>query len=306
MKKKILALALVVAMLAVAIVSASLAYFTDEDYATNAFTVGEVDIDLVENFQNNANMYPGVEINKDAWVENTSTTGNDAYVRVHVAFPIDLAPRKATIVDGKIVGYEYDIEGQDGLAIVKFANGNEKDSEGNDLVYSDYWKWTDTYYAKIGENTDNKKECIVFVATYQEKLTVDDTTTDGVNEGRTVMDAITAVTLNSAVDSDIDGNVLTLFMDINSKNGKFDGEENELSVDAQGTNPFTIEIEVAAEGVQVEGLGTDAEAALDKAFGNPGGYELSDNTDESPMLWENCSTTLPAAAPANVKPSTNP
>ena len=48
MKKKITALCLCVALLAVAVVGASLAYFTDTDNATNTFTVGNVKIDLIE------------------------------------------------------------------------------------------------------------------------------------------------------------------------------------------------------------------------------------------------------------------
>ena len=46
--KKITALCLCVALLAVAVVGASLAYFTDTDNATNTFTVGNVKIDLIE------------------------------------------------------------------------------------------------------------------------------------------------------------------------------------------------------------------------------------------------------------------
>ena len=48
MKKKITALCLCVALLAVAVVGASLAYFTDTKSATNTFTVGNVKIELLE------------------------------------------------------------------------------------------------------------------------------------------------------------------------------------------------------------------------------------------------------------------
>ena len=48
MKKKITAICLCVALLAIAIVGATLAYFTDNDSATNTFTVGNVKIDLIE------------------------------------------------------------------------------------------------------------------------------------------------------------------------------------------------------------------------------------------------------------------
>ena len=48
MKKKLTAIFLCVALAAIAIVGASLAYFTDTDEATNTFTVGNVKIDLIE------------------------------------------------------------------------------------------------------------------------------------------------------------------------------------------------------------------------------------------------------------------
>ena len=48
MKKKITAICLCVALLAIAIVGATLAYFTDTKAATNTFTVGNVSIKLVE------------------------------------------------------------------------------------------------------------------------------------------------------------------------------------------------------------------------------------------------------------------
>ena len=50
MKKKILALSMCIALAAIAIVGASLAYFTDTDAKTNVFTTGKVDITLNENF----------------------------------------------------------------------------------------------------------------------------------------------------------------------------------------------------------------------------------------------------------------
>lgn len=48
MKKKLLAIGLAVAVLAVTIVGMSIAYFTDTDEETNTFTVGNVKIELIE------------------------------------------------------------------------------------------------------------------------------------------------------------------------------------------------------------------------------------------------------------------
>lgn len=67
MKKKITAIFLCVALVAIAVVGASLAYFTDTDSKTNTFTVGKVDITLNEknangtDFTQNQKLYPGTK-----------------------------------------------------------------------------------------------------------------------------------------------------------------------------------------------------------------------------------------------------
>lgn len=73
MKKKLTAVALVVCMLAIMLVGASLAYFTDKDEATNTFTMGKVDIELTEPSWDALNkeedgslkIFPGVTYAKD-------------------------------------------------------------------------------------------------------------------------------------------------------------------------------------------------------------------------------------------------
>ena len=59
MKKKILALCLVVALAVTAVVGGTLAYFTDTDKETNTFTVGNVDIDLLESQYHRVNAGKG-------------------------------------------------------------------------------------------------------------------------------------------------------------------------------------------------------------------------------------------------------
>lgn len=70
MKKKIVALALVICMLAIAIVGGTLAYFTDTKTVENTFTMGKVEIDLAEpNYNGDADgklhVYPGQTYAKD-------------------------------------------------------------------------------------------------------------------------------------------------------------------------------------------------------------------------------------------------
>lgn len=89
MKKKILALCLVVALAATAIVGGTLAYFTDTDDATNTFTVGNVDITLTEpnwegsGSQDAPEVYPGEALAKDPTVKNDGA--NPCFVRIKVA-----------------------------------------------------------------------------------------------------------------------------------------------------------------------------------------------------------------------------
>lgn len=90
MKKKITALCLCVALLAIAVVGASLAYFTDKDDAENVFTVGKIDISLNEVFDaENANLMPGVDVNKDVSI-SLSSDSNAAYVWYLWKIPADL------------------------------------------------------------------------------------------------------------------------------------------------------------------------------------------------------------------------
>lgn len=92
MKKKITAIFLCVALVAIAVVGASLAYFTDTKTATNTFTMGDVKIKLDETNVNDTegdrvtsneyNVYPGAVVTKDPIVHNTGK--NAAYIRAIV------------------------------------------------------------------------------------------------------------------------------------------------------------------------------------------------------------------------------
>ena len=66
----------------------TLAYLTDRDSAANVFTIGNVDIDLNEDFDQGAELIPGVDIEKEATITNTGK--NDAWVWATVAIPAAL------------------------------------------------------------------------------------------------------------------------------------------------------------------------------------------------------------------------
>jgi predicted ribosomally synthesized peptide with SipW-like signal peptide len=98
MRKKLVALAVVVLVAGVCVVGGTLAYFTDTDTQTNTFTVGNVAIALHETdgdgneFVQAQVLLPGAQnaIDKVVTVENTGT--NDAYCWIEVWVP--------TVLDG--------------------------------------------------------------------------------------------------------------------------------------------------------------------------------------------------------------
>lgn len=96
MKKKIIALSMVACLAATALIGGTLAYFTDEEEATNTFTVGNVDITLTEpnwvgsGSQDAPEVYPGEPLAKDPTVENTGA--NPCFVRIKVEGLDCLAP----------------------------------------------------------------------------------------------------------------------------------------------------------------------------------------------------------------------
>ena len=104
MKKKLTAIFLCVALVAIAVVGASLAYFTDTKTATNTFTVGNVKIDLIEqqkgangleDFVPNKTLLPGTSdknaVSKIVTVKNTGE--NDAWVWVDLKIPAYLVSK---------------------------------------------------------------------------------------------------------------------------------------------------------------------------------------------------------------------
>ena len=81
-----------VCLVAVAIVGGSLAYFTDEEKATNTFTVGNVDITLTEPkwVEEKATLIPGREIAKDPTI-TVEETSQRAYTFMKVQLSDDFA-----------------------------------------------------------------------------------------------------------------------------------------------------------------------------------------------------------------------
>lgn len=92
MKKKVTALCLCVALLAVAVVGASLAYFTDTKSATNTFTVGNVKIELLESslHRENAGIANGATSTSELWSDVAKDgTGNTSKYKAGDTFYTD-------------------------------------------------------------------------------------------------------------------------------------------------------------------------------------------------------------------------
>lgn len=236
MKKKIMAMCLVVALAVVAIGGATLAYFTDTDAQKNTFTTGNVAIDLWEDFGNNDD---GIEelipatgsaqdgtlkngIEKEVYVENTGS--EDAYVRVHIAIPSILDDGADTFdASANVLHFNYDEE--------SIGEGKWDWSKAyDDKQYVGNWNYYTTTIDNVSYN--------VYVVTYGSPLANGDVT----------VDAMSQVYLDSETSND----------DITSIK------------DTLGENWY---IYVAAEGTQAEGF-TDAYNALNTAFGVPGTYDV--------------------------------
>ena len=163
MKKKIVAIILAVALIAVAAVSASLAYLTDTANATNTFTVGDVKIRLIEqqrkvvdgektteleDFKNGKKLYPIIGAAKDGkdtlgmptaknYVDKMVTiqnTGSEAaYIRAYFAIPSCLDDGYETFNAGlNVLHFNFGN---------KVVNGVVSTTEGAEWIWTHDGKW---------------------------------------------------------------------------------------------------------------------------------------------------------------------
>lgn len=262
MKKKITALCLCVALLAVAVVGASLAYFTDTDNATNTFTVGNVAIDLIEQerdgngglkaFENGKKLSPIVGsaqgekddygmptaknyVDKMVTIQNTGSEA--AYIRAYFAIP-------AALDDG----YETFNAGLNTLHFNfgnKVVNGVISSTEGVE------WQWTHGSKWNYFETTIGNIKYNVYYADYYKAL----------DPNATTEQLVQGVYLDKSFDM---------------KDGKAYAFGKELTVD-EGWNWNEISCPVFAVACQADGFDNAADA-ITAAFGanyNPWGTPAS-------------------------------
>ncbi|MBR5260973.1 MAG: SipW-dependent-type signal peptide-containing protein, partial [Oscillospiraceae bacterium] len=96
MKKKIITLCLVIALLSVAVIGGTLAYFTDVDQATNEFTVGGVTIDLWEEVDHKDAVGNEKDNNKDNIILGQGSDEYQEFLYTAV-MPGDVLTKKVTV-----------------------------------------------------------------------------------------------------------------------------------------------------------------------------------------------------------------
>ena len=262
MKKKITAIFLCVALLATAIVGASLAYFTDTDNETNTFTVGNVKIDLIEkerdgnggtkDFTQGKKLYPIVGsaqgekdalgmptaknyVDKMVTIENTGS--EKAYIRAYFAIPSALDD-----------GYETFNAGMNVLHFNfgnKVVDGTVTSTEGAEWIWTHDGKWN--YYET---DIDGIKYNVYFADYYQ-----------AVDAGATTEQLVQGVYLDKTFDI---------------KDGKCYAFGEEVTLD-DGWDWDNVSCPVFAVACQAEGF-DNATDAITAAFGanyNPWGGTAS-------------------------------
>lgn len=239
MRKKLTAICICVALVAIAAVNLSLAYFTDTDSADNVFTTKNVKIELIEkqrnddrsdleDFENGKSVLPAPETDKETetvadveglptvenYVDKIMTINNlsmDAYVRLYIAVPVAL-----------------DDKGDAGQGVLHFTQSAASSAEGQWL--------TETL---VKQNVlVNGVACNIYYRTYSSILTKDEETA-------------TPAYVGFYMDKDVD----------------FDGVNYTIKGDVINydfSNGITIP--VFAVGVQAAGFDS-ADTAIDAAFG---------------------------------------
>ena len=261
MKKKLTAIFLCVALVAIAIVGASLAYFTDTDQATNTFAVGNVKIELIEQqrgendlvpFEQNKKLYPivgsaqgdkdeyGMPIAKnyvDKMVTIENTGSEKAYIRAYFAIP--------TALDD---GYE---TFNAGLNVLHFNFGN-----------------------KVENGVITSTEGVEWIWTHGSKWNYFETTIDGIKYNVYYADYYQALDAGATTEQLVQGVYLDKTFDLKADGAYAFGQKFTLD---EGWDWNNVSCPVFAVAVQAAGFDS-ASAAMDAAFGanyNPWGGAAS-------------------------------
>ena len=259
-KRRILAAAMALCIVAIIAVGATLAYLTYTDSATNTFTIGNVKIKLIEqqrkekgstelvDFDQDKKLYPIIGsaqgekdaigmptaknyVDKMVTIENTGS--EKAYIRAFFAIP--------TALDD---GYE---TFNAGLNVLHFNFGNKVVNGAISSTEGVEWTWT-----------------------HGSKWNYFETTIDGIKYNVYFADYYQAVDANATTEQFVQGVYLDKTFDM--KDGKCYAFNKEVTLD-DGWDWSSVSCPVFAVAVQAEGFDSAA-AAMDAAFGahyNPWG-----------------------------------
>lgn len=265
---KILAIVLLLSATAAASVAGTLAYLTDRDSKANVFTVGNVQIQMNEDFQNGAELIPGVEIEKKPTITNIGD--NDAWVWFEFAIPSALD----NFVQGTEQGSNENVIHWNPKGAT--TEGYVTDTRVQDAIASGFFGEMDTTNLTAQYINDNHMHWNVFnsiadgVNAYPKEIEVDGKIipynvyvllyNKALEPGETTLPNIEKVFLDARVDIDPDGN--GNFVD----NGAVDPIEWNLETNG---NPV---IYVSAYAIQTEGFKTvnEAYAAYQTQWGENG------------------------------------
>ena len=246
-KRKLMLVALSLCMVAILAIGGTLAYFTDTDAETNVFTVGDVDIDLVEEYKQGSTLVPTTGKDKDGNIINavkkevkvTNEGTEDAFVRLHIAIPklVDDGDPSFNAMKNTVHFNAPKNSYQDGKwNWGKAAADNDTATVGGSMVPTGNWNAYTT--------TVNNIEYNVYVVTYETALAGETGVTDL---------AMNQIYLDSKVTNETITSLKT----------------------ALGDN---WQIMIVAQGVQSTGF-DDAYAAFEAAYGN---NELDRQVDFAP------------------------
>lgn len=238
-KRKIVLLATSLCMIAILAIGGTLAYFTDVDAQTNTFTIGNVKIDLFEDFDETQVLVPAVgqmdengyavyenKLEKEVYVENTGN--QDAYVRVQIAIP------GIRMEDGKVM---FPIR----LCWSEFTCRDGQWNWGKEDAANDLYAGlvNPGYASNAYSTTIDGQPYFVYVGTWETAMKKGDITLDAIDN-------------------------VYMLPEVTQENIEYFNENA----------PDWNKVYVVAEAAQAEGF-VDAFDALNTAFGVPGEYEVN-------------------------------
>ncbi len=258
--KNILLMALSLVVVAALAVGGTLAYLTDRDSKVNVFTMGNVSIELQEDFEQASKLVPGVNIEKKPVIKNTGD--NDAWVWLTFSIPSALdnyvqgteTGSNENVIHWNPLGATAEGYVTDARVTKAIADGHLDASLTADIIKDNNMTWN--VFNSLGDGKNVYQEEIdgvkynTYVLLYNKALT----------KGEVTLPSIYNVFLDAQVDIDPDGKLYKV------SNGVATAINWNIKTDGAPV------IYASAYAVQAEGFATvkDAYAAYQAQWGDKG------------------------------------